>query len=71
MLKKDFRRLICLNKSCTFFCQAQKQLGQPPKAPAVTEMEFQPFKFNLERDALMYGYTMQEMYGKKYGFRHS
>lgn len=40
--------------------------------------EYEPFKFGMEREALIHGYTMEEMYGKTrfqlgrfYGLKHS
>lgn len=31
--------------------------------PKYNSMEFEPFKFQIERNDLMYGYTMEELYG--------
>lgn len=39
--------------------------------PTLKQFELEPFKFNHERDQLVYGYTMEEMYGKKFGLKHS
>ena len=33
--------------------------------------EFEPFKFNIERQNLIHGYTMEELYGRYYGLKHS
>ncbi|KAM3127298.1 hypothetical protein pb186bvf_020584 [Paramecium bursaria] len=33
--------------------------------------EFEQFKFGIERANLIHGYTMEEMYGRFYGLKHS
>jgi hypothetical protein len=42
-----------------------------PSAPQYNELEFEAFKFKHERNSLIYGYTLQELYGKRYGLKHS
>lgn len=39
--------------------------------PTYDRAEFEPFKFKHERENLHYGYTLQELYGKRYGLKHS
>jgi hypothetical protein len=42
-----------------------------PPAPVYNPVEFEPFKFKYERENLIYGYTLQELYGKRFGLKHS
>lgn len=48
-----------------------KPITTTPEAPEYQEIDFQKFKFDSERTNQMLGYTMEELYGKKYGIRHS
>ena len=41
------------------------------EVPKYNPIEYELFKFPHERDSLMHGYTLQELYGKKYGLKHS
>jgi len=41
------------------------------ETPKYNPIEFEIFKFPHERDALLHGYTLQELYGSKYGLKHS
>lgn len=50
---------------------ARPNIENPITPPTLGTFELEPFKFNHERDQLIYGYTMEEMYGKKYGLKHS
>lgn len=34
------------------------------QTPSTNSYEFEPFKFNIERQNMLYGYTMEELYGK-------
>lgn len=42
-----------------------------PPAPKYNPIEFESFKFKHERNNIIYGYTLQELYGKRYGLKHS
>lgn len=35
------------------------------------DFEFEPFKFTREKQQLYHGYTVEELYGKRYGLNHS
>eukprot|EP01016_Furgasonia_blochmanni_P033837 TRINITY_DN357_c0_g2_i1.p1 TRINITY_DN357_c0_g2~~TRINITY_DN357_c0_g2_i1.p1 ORF type:complete len:187 (-),score=36.66 TRINITY_DN357_c0_g2_i1:129-689(-) len=41
------------------------------KAPTLHKTEFEPFKFGYERQNLEVGYTIQELYGARFGLKHS
>ncbi len=67
----SFRTLFTQSRRC--FSQTDynntglKENGVPVYNPT----EYEPFKFKHERENLFYGYTMQELYGKRYGMKHS
>jgi hypothetical protein len=43
----------------------------PGKAPTLQKTEFEPFRFGYERQNLEVGYTIQELYGTRFGLKHS
>ena len=58
-------------KTCRFAFSTQQQTPQKIEPPELKSFEFEPFKFSHEREELMYGYTMEELFGRRYGFKHS
>jgi hypothetical protein len=50
---------------------AKKPFSKDAKAPAYNPIEFEPFKFERERNQIFHGYSFQELFGKAYGEKHS
>ncbi len=68
MLRRHFVRSVISTARRGFSETKNTQTGQPP---AYNPIEFEPFKFKHERENLIYGYTLQELYGKRYGHKQS
>ncbi|CAD8095494.1 unnamed protein product [Paramecium sonneborni] len=52
------------------FTSTKPELFRPQKIDVKT-FEYEPFKFGIERQSMIHGYTMEEMYGRFYGIKHS
>eukprot|EP01017_Pseudomicrothorax_dubius_P011825 TRINITY_DN1452_c0_g3_i1.p1 TRINITY_DN1452_c0_g3~~TRINITY_DN1452_c0_g3_i1.p1 ORF type:complete len:155 (-),score=30.07 TRINITY_DN1452_c0_g3_i1:147-611(-) len=48
-----------------------KNGNEYPRPPNYDPMEYEPFKFDVERQSLGIGYTTEELYGKRFGMRYS
>ena len=71
-----FRRVTSVkrlaNQAKCFFAENTQNTQQGENnVPAYSRAEFEPFKFKHERYNLHYGYSIQELYGKRYGLKHS
>lgn len=53
----------------TRFSTLPKTPSPPP--PPFSTAEFEAFRFDNEKSNSMLGYTLEELYGKRYGVRHS
>ena len=66
----SIRRLAHQTKC--FFAETPQNIKQvEDTVPSYSRAEFEPFKFKHERYNLHYGYSLQELYGKRYGLKHS
>lgn len=77
LTRTPVKRLIYQANRTFSWSNLKEETGKPvvPKketdVPSFSRAEFEPFKFRHERENLHYGYTIQELYGKRYGVKHS
>lgn len=55
----------------TRFSTLPKTSSTSPPPPPFSTADFESFRFDNEKSNSMLGYTMEELYGKRYGIRHS
>ncbi|KAL4433338.1 hypothetical protein ABPG74_017442 [Tetrahymena malaccensis] len=68
MLARTLKNYMRVQQNLRF---SRANIEKSPAPPTIGQVELEPFKFNHERDQLIYGYTMEELYGKKFGLKHS
>lgn len=50
---------------------SKKPFSNEHKVPDYNPTEFEPFKFQRERNQIFHGYSFQELMGRSYGEKHS
>lgn len=61
-----------LRRAFRFAMSTQKSITTKlPKAPKLLSGELQPFRLDAESARIYDGYTLDELYGSKIGFKHS